>query len=1005
MLAYRNRIKSLKIVIFLGMVLLFSGLWAQNSNLPWLQYQQAATFYKDRAPLTQITELLQQVQRTSKDSVLLGRSLLLAASAYERNLQYDKALLELKKFDLPGKNYLKTMQSEAWLRTGNIFLKQNKVGYAQKYFDKVIEANSNPFQKKEAIIGLAWISADENNWVTCDSLLSIVNPDTTSEIRDERVLILNTRKLIANEQYKEAIKLVEKSETESGLYYLAKANELAGNRIMAVSVYKKLHDMFPGTPEAQLALFQAAEVFMRAGDWLAARSEFKRLMQSGLQNADGIHFRLGWIYMNLNQLDEALAEFRYQASAENSGYFKYMEAECLRRQGATDSIKLDKAIVLFHNIASIDLKSPLAPLAKLKAAMTEMEKENSSGALVTLRQFLSLYPKDELIPAVYFLLGMNESEKNSQKYFDQIIQQNQKSKFFDVAYFAMQNFDFQKENYQRVITRNASIRQGTNTDAGNFWQRATHLLMAESAYFLKHYEQAVAEYDLALAGMEDDLAQKAQIGKAWCTLQTQGPEAALPVFKQIKENMAGENRIMADYGYATVEFMRQEYTDAIKAYPVSVNTQMQPDMENLVIRSLFRSAQCYSRLQYYMQAIETWDRLANEYPNSELSVEGLYNIGDIYFRADHFAEADSVYQLIISRYPESSFAVESALKLAQTSYNAGDYEGAITRYQNFIDTYPDHEKNKEALEGIQLCYYQLGQTDQASAALQKVVENTANSDLAIDARYRIAANQFQSGDFQTAIESFKEILTLYPNSSYAVDAQFALSKCYISQENYKSASEELLRFVQYFPNSPQLPEAYFLLGVSYYQLESYLSAIDYFNQVIEKYATSDYYAPALKNSAWCYDRLKESDKAIQSFTTYLKAYPEAEDQNQIKLQVARLLQENGKAQDAITKFKELQKVADIEISMEASYRLGMYYISNQQVKEAENTFKVALPASGGENYYRLSSLAQLAAIYENQGKNAQAISTYELLANSTSEERWTAAANERIQILKMQSNQ
>ena len=1005
MIAYRNRNKMKKIILILVTVLFIPGLWAQNSNLPWQQYQQAATFYKDRAPLSQVIDLLQQVQRTSKDSVLLGRTLLLAASAYERALQYDKALLELKKFELPGKNYLKTMQSEAWLRTGNIFLKQNKVGYAEKYFNKVVEANSNPFQKKEAILGLAWISADDNKWQACDSLLSTLNIDSTAGIHDERILILNTRKLIANEQYKEAIKLVEKSETESGLYYLARANELAGNRIMAVSVYKKLHDMFPGTPEAQLALFQAAEVFMRAGDWLAARSEFKRLMQSGLQNADGIHFRLGWIYMNLNQLEEALAEFRFQASAENSGYFKYMEAECLRRQGATDSTKLDKAIVLFHNIASVDLKSPLAPLAKLKAGMTEMEKGNNSGALVTLRQFLSLYSKDELIPAVYFLLGMNENEKNSQKYFDQIIQQNQNSKFFDVAYFAMQNFDFQKENYQRVITRNASIKQGINASENNFWQRATHLLLAESAYFLKHYDQANAEYDLALAEMEDDLAQKAQVGKAWCTLQTQGPDAALSVFKQIKENMAGENRILADYGYATVQFMRQDYTEAIKAYPVAINTQMQPEMENLVIKSLFRSAQCYSRLQYYMQAIESWDRLANEYPNSDLSIEGLYNIGDIYFRADHFAEADSVYQLIIGRYPESSFAVESALKLAQTSYNAGDYEGAIARYQNFIDTYPDHEKTKEAFEGIQLCYYQLGQTDQASAALQKVVENTANSDLAIDARYRIAANQYQSGDFQTAVESFKEILTLYPNSSYAVDAQFALSKCYVAQENYKSASEEFLRFVQYFPNSPQLPEAYFLLGVSYYQVESYLSAIDYFNKVIDDYANSDYYAPALKNSAWCYDRLKESDKAIQAFTNYLKAFPEAEDQYQIKLQVARLLLENDRTQEAITKFTELLKVADIEVSMEASYRLGMHYISSQQVKEAESTFKAALPAAGGENYYRLSSLAQLAAIYENQGKNAQAISTYELLANSTSEERWTAAANERIQLLRMQSNQ
>ena len=238
-----------------------------------------------------------------------------------------------------------------------------------------------------------------------------------------------------------------------------------------------------------------------------------------------------------------------------------------------------------------------------------------------------------------------------------------------------------------------------------------------------------------------------------------------------------------------------------------------------------------------------------------------------------------------------------------------------------------------------------------------------------------------------------------------MDAQFALSKCYIEEENYKSASEELLRFVQYFPNSPQLPEAYFLIGVGYYQLESYLSAIDYFSQVIQKYSDSDYSAPALKNSAWCYDRLKESEKAVQAFTNYLKAYPEAEDQNLIKLQIARLLLESNQIQQAIEQFKGLQKSADIEISMEACYRLGMHYLSKEQIKEAENTFKFANSAAGGENYYRLSSLAQLAAIYENQGNSQKAISTYEILANSTNEEKWTAAARERIELLRIQNNQ
>jgi tetratricopeptide (TPR) repeat protein len=1003
MIAYRNRIRQLSIVITLWAMLLVSVIQAQDSNLLWMQYQQAATFYKDGAPIPQIMTLLEQVQKMTNDSALLGRSILLAADTYERNLQYDKALLELQKFNRAGNHYLKTMQSEAWLRSGLILLKKKNIESAKNNFSKIIEANSNPFLKKEALLGLAWISADENNWNACDSLLSQLNPDSTAASKDERVLILNSRKLIAQERYQDAISLLGNTESKSGLYYLAMAHELAGNRIMAVSVYKKLHDLFPGTPEAQLALFQAAEVFMRAGDWLAARSEFKRLLQSGFQNTDGIHFRLGWINMNLNQLDDALTEFRYPASVENNGYFKYMEAECLRRQGSADSTKLDQAIVMFHNIASVDLKSPLAPLAKLKAGMTEMEKGNNKGALVTLRQFLSLYPKDELVPAVYFLLGMNEDEKNSQKYFDQIIQKSQKSKFFDVAYFAMQNFDFQKENYQKVVTRNASLGKESNPDTTNFWLRANHLLMAESAYFLKHYAQASAEYDHAIAGQEDDLAEKAQIGKAWCVLQTQGPEFAFPVFKEIRENILDDNRILADYGYATVQFMRQQYEDAIKSYPIGINTNVQPELKDLAIRSLFRSAQSYSRLQYYMQAIETWEKLANEYPNSDLSVEGLYNIGDIYFRADHFAEADSIYQLIIERYPDHSFAVESSLKLAQSAYNAGDYEGAIQRYQNFIDAYPDHEKNKEALEGIQLSYYQLGQLDQASAALQKVVEQTANSDLAIDARYRIAVNQYQEKDYQTAIESFKEILTLYPNSSYAVDAQFALSKCYIAQEDYKSASEELLRFVQYFPQSPQLPEAFFLLGVGYYQLESYLSAIDNFNKVIQKYSDSEYYIPALKNSAWCYDRLQDSDRAIQAFSTYLAANPEAEDKSQIKLQVARLLMDSDQTQKAIEEFKALQKAADIEISMEACYRLGMYYLSKEQAKEAENAFKAASRAAG-ENYYRLSSLAQLAAIYESQGDNQKAISTYELLAGSTSEERWTSAARERIALLKNQNN-
>ena len=184
-------------------------------------------------------------------------------------------------------------------------------------------------------------------------------------------------------------------------------------------------------------------------------------------------------------------------------------------------------------------------------------------------------------------------------------------------------------------------------------------------------------------------------------------------------------------------------------------------------------------------------------------------------------------------------------------------------------------------------------------------------------------------------------------------------------------------------------------------MESYLSAIDFFTKVIQEYPDSDYFGPALKNSAWCYDRLKEKGSALQSFQTYLAQYPAAEDALQIQLQVARLLNETGETIQAITQFQELQKIGDPLISIEASYRLGMMYVAQEQSKKAQKAFQAAVSMNGGDNYYRLSAMAQLAAIYENQGDTNKAISTYESLINSTTQESWIAAARERINILQV----
>ena len=183
------RLNFLSTGILFVLILFILGLPAQEPNSPWLRYQKAAELYKQKAPVSQVNNLIREIQRTSKDSVLVGRSILLMASALEQDHQYSKAILELEKFNQPGQNYLETMRSEAWLRIGVISLKQKNVKSARIYFNKVLEGLNNSFLKNEAILALAWINADDTEWETCDSLLSLIISTDLSEVHDQRISI------------------------------------------------------------------------------------------------------------------------------------------------------------------------------------------------------------------------------------------------------------------------------------------------------------------------------------------------------------------------------------------------------------------------------------------------------------------------------------------------------------------------------------------------------------------------------------------------------------------------------------------------------------------------------------------------------------------------------------------------------------------------------------------------------------------------------------------------
>ncbi len=998
-MTHRSLQKSL--LILAAWILLFISFSRADENSAWSRFANAAErFSKGESSLT-VSKDCELVLKETDDPVLYARASFLLSESLIKDNKLSEARQVLNNIHTSKLSIPASLQEEADLRRGMIYIRESKSGQANPIFQNLYENSRFSYLRFESGLALGWNYADHEKWDACRAIVDSLQLQNPLYGGNSRMQFLKARLALADRQPDEAIKLLKDTEDPVGLSLLANAYEMADKRILAVSIFKKINDRFPGTPVAEKALMKAVEVFMRADDWLAARSELQRFLQYFPQspNQDAVHFRLGWVYLNLKHFDDALQEFNSFSNQSYKSYFQYMQAECYRVLAQNNPENYQQAIRLFHNISSLNMNSPIGPLAKIKAALTEIEKGDTASALISLKQFLSIYPKNEMVPAVNFLVAINEDEKTAGHYFDDVIQSTVTGDISDAAFFALQNEDFRKGNYQQVINRNSYLtekEQGSNQD---FWRRANYLLMAESAYFLKHYDLARENYTKVLESGNDDLTDKAQLGLAWYTFYTRGADSAAVAFEKLKSSLNSANKSLAQYGLAVAYFYQGNYEKALRMYPVNLDYQDHGEYKEMVIRSLYQSAECYNRLQYYAQAIQDWEKLANEFPETPQAPDAMYHAADLYFRANYFPQADSLLSNLIESYPDNPFAVDAQLRYAQSAYNAGNYQEAAARYQKFVDTYPSDERSKTALEGIQYCYYQMGQTDQAAETLQKVANQSANADLAIDAKYRIATNYLNEKKYDDAVREFKDILTQYPNSSYAADAQLSLAKSFMAQEKYQDAAREFKQFVQYFPQNNQVAEAQFLLGICYFNAESYLSAVDCFDKVITDFSESEFIPACLQNSGWSYTRLGDADRAEDYFRRYLDANPQAEDRDKVQLQLAINCQSDSKTEDAKSLFTELMKTTDRAIASEAAYRLGMLLMDAKDEVKAKLVFRKAVDLGEPGDYYRLSSLAQLASIYENDGEQQKAITTYELLASSTTEEQWISAARERIQVL------
>ena len=183
------------------------------------------------------------------------------------------------------------------------------------------------------------------------------------------------------------------------------------------------------------------------------------------------------------------------------------------------------------------------------------------------------------------------------------------------------------------------------------------------------------------------------------------------------------------------------------------------ETENEVSVQILR-AQKQWRETDYMEAIEIYESVYQNYPKSQYADDALFEVGTIYYinfynvdRALHY------FRELVTQYPESSLVIQAYLRLAEIhEVELADLPQAIAYWSQILtlDVTPDVRRQVNFEMGD--AYFKLNQFDEAFQKFQLLMEDGSNDPLTERSRAQAGIILQIQNQFEESVDYFNQVL-------------------------------------------------------------------------------------------------------------------------------------------------------------------------------------------------------------------------------------------------------
>ena len=399
----------------------------------------------------------------------------------------------------------------------------------------------------------------------------------------------------------------------------------------------------------------------------------------------------------------------------------------------------------------------------------------------------------------------------------------------------------------------------------------------------------------------------------------------------------------------------------------------------------------------YVDAINRYTKVIEEYPEAEVIVEVRYGRALAYHKANRFARALADYQWLLDQNLAESMVLKvnfamalsyaaqgqdaEATKLLTEVIESGDEtlarnaqlqlismaekqdpEDAIRTYEDMLSRLTTQEDKVRVLIRMASAYFRLGRYEQSAAASQQLLDLAVDAEDIANALFVQGNSQFRAGELDKAVQTYQTIVDNYPQIGWARNAQFQIGAAYNKMSGEGNVqylpyvAEAFTTYYTTYPDDEKAVYAYYYSAFAEYRMGKWRESSKTFEQLASRYPRSEFAPQSLFRAGEAVFNLAQGEsrenkkgifrEAMRKYDTVLGRYPRSDvvddalyNKAWAIIHLSDLGEDYTKA-DALPFFERIvTEHPDGDFGAASQFTLGDYYYGEKEYDLASASYR------------------------------------------------------------------